>query len=132
MQPKYILAGTCVVLAFLIIASNSGMIQIAVIPNPVESVSVIIITESEDRTPEQAIVLASQEIRRLFDQGEWLLIDQDTTVIGELADFVSRAKMIGLPVIFLLDQDRKTIYEGALPETVESFVSVVNKAQKGG
>jgi hypothetical protein len=94
----------------------------------------VVVEETAQRTPEQAIVLASPEVRKLFAATEWHAIDKDQTVSNDLEPYLQRAKTLTLPVLFLVGTNGTVYYEGALPGDVAAMIALVKKylPTKGG
>lgn len=91
----------------------------------------VVIEETTERTPQQAIVLASPEVRALFDKGEFRVIDDDTPVGADLRPYLDRAKGKKLPQLYLVDSKGTVCYEGPLPATVAEMKSLVAKYKPG-
>jgi hypothetical protein len=107
-------------------------------PEPVGDLWAIVIEESKDRTPEQAIVLASQEVRDLFKDGRFRVVDavNDSGKVVLPADdmrtYVQKAipKRAEWPVLFLVDEAGNGFYTGTLPETVDAMKALVEQNTK--
>lgn len=115
MKPNQFIAVVCLLLALVLLAID----QVSV-PTPRPTVlRAIIVEESADRTPDLAVVLASMEVRGLFE--EFRLIDPDTP--SDLQQYVDRTT--SLPTLFIVDPDNKIWYEGEVPLTVQAWRSLV-------
>jgi hypothetical protein len=100
----------------------------------------IIIEESAERTPQQAIVIASPKVRALF-RG-WRLHDpkKDATTDNptpvELQSYVDRVANpdahLKKPALFVVDAQGVVYHEGALPATVAAMEVLVAKIKGGG
>jgi len=100
----------------------------------------IIIEESAERTPQQAIVLASPKVRAMFKG--WRLFDpmksptEPNPVPVELQPYVDRVNNpeahLSKPVLFLTEPKGTVYFEGPLPETIPAIEALVGKIKKGG
>jgi len=132
MKPKHIIGGTCFLLALLIILASSGLVNTDVSPEPKPTtLSALIVEETEERTPEQAVLILSPETRKLFENGRFMVVDQDVPATGRLVDLIVRAKELGLPTVFFLNQENALVYEGPLPKSLSEFEALV-KTVSGG
>ena len=103
-------------------------------PPPTEDLWCIIVEETAERTPEQKIVLLSLEVRKLFTDEVFRLVDKDTAPGKDepyLQDYIDRAIQGKLPTLFLVGDDGKVRYEGPLPATVAAMVKLVEDTKKG-
>ncbi len=132
MKPKYILGGSCLVLALIILLAQSGVVNSIAVPPIPQSLSALIIEETEDRTPELAMVLLSPAVRGLFEEGEFAAVDKDVeNASPEMAEFIDQANVRGLPTLFLLDQDGETVYTGDVPATPGEFATLLSNKYGG-
>jgi hypothetical protein len=92
-------------------------------PSPPSVLYGIVIEETNERTPEQNIVLSSPIVRGLFDKPEHFRpIDPNTKVTPDLQKFKDKAKAReGDVTLFLIEPNGTIHYEGDLPNTVEEF-----------
>ncbi len=98
------------------------------IPGPkTKSLQVLMIEESEDRTPEHAKVI-------LGPWRDWLenqkhprprVVDKDNAQT-DLAPWIARAGS-RLPYVFLVDTDGSVVHEGRMPETVAGMLELVKQ-----
>ena len=90
--------------------------------------------ETAERTAEQKIVLLSPEVRKLFDDDVFRLVDKDFKPGADepfLQDYIDRAVKGKLPTLFLVGDDGAVRYEGPLPATVAAMVKLVEDTKKG-
>jgi len=94
----------------------------------------IVVEESAERTPQQAIVIASPVVRALFDKGEFRVVDDDMEVESAIKPYIERAKGKLLPQFYVVDAKGTIFYEGPLPATVADMQKLVAglKAKGGG
>jgi hypothetical protein len=137
--------GTLLILASLgMYGVDNGYISVNIewpdfIPSPMPSppevlYSIVIAETSTDQlTPEHSVVLHNVEVRELFKDGHFRVIDPDTPVTADLQQFKDKAKTraVDKPTLFLVEPNGKVHYEGDLPNTVNEFKTLVNKI-KGG
>ena len=101
-------------------------------PKPV-ALWAVVIEESSQRTPEQAAILASPQVRGLFVKDRFRIYDpldvNDPVPPVELAPYVTRAltQRTKWPWLFLVSPDGDVQWEGTLPETVTEMESLVNQ-----
>lgn len=107
-------------------------------PLPPSELWAFVIEESANRTPEQAIVIASPEIRSMFSEGCFRVVDPlvDGAQVPVSADVKPYAERAVLqkekwPMLFLVDTDGKVRYEGPLPATVEEMKTLVETHKQG-
>ena len=116
-------------------------------PVPTDRLWGIIVEESLDRTPEQAVVYVSPKVRELFEWKRFRVIDVTGPVGNDMEPWRQRALRAScptgtcpitakpgaaLPMLFLVDSASKIYYEGPPPGTVDLMVSLVEKTLKGG
>jgi len=92
-------------------------------PTPTE-LHAIVIEESAQRTPAQAIVLGSTRVRTAFKSFQ--VEDKDATA-ASLQPYIDRAKSKGLPYLMIVNAQGQTWWEGPLPATVDDVLKVVVK-----
>jgi len=104
------------------------------VPPPVPtSLWAIVVAESSTRTPQQAIVLASPVVRKLFQDEHLRIVDpkddagQPTPVNDDVKAYVQRAVGKTTPVLFLVSPDGTVYYEGDLPDSVAAMTALVAK-----
>ncbi|MFZ5833210.1 MAG: hypothetical protein ACOY3P_24240 [Planctomycetota bacterium] len=97
-------------------------------PTPSELWAVVV-EESSQRTPEQAAILASPQVRALFPEGRFRVLDQDAQA-ADAKTYLDRSRGKPLPVLYLIDPQARVHYEGPLPATLEAFTSLLR--EKGG
>ena len=88
--------------------------------------------ETAERTPAIAEGLASPEVRALFRDGNFRVVDVDNTSQGDVQGYITKSKGKELPRLFLADEKGNFYYEGKLPETVEAMKALVAEKKKGG
>ena len=103
-------------------------------PDPPAELWGIVIEESSERTPEQAIVLASPEIRALFADEQFQVVDAVTDdgeveAPADLKVYVDRAmdNKDKWPMLFLVSPKGDVYFEDTLPATVEATKKLVEK-----
>jgi hypothetical protein len=135
MKPNQFIAIVCLLLALVLIAVDRGWVDGDYLPVPTPeppptTLHAIIVEESGDRqdSPDLAIVLASMEVRGLFEQ--FRLIDPNTSVHPDLQPYVDHAKEVGLPRLFLIDPAKKLWWEGAVPLRVEEWRQLVAEVKQ--
>lgn len=116
-------------------------------PVPPQSLWAIIVEESLDRTPDQAAVYVSPQVRELFEWKRFRVIDVTGPVGNDMEPWRQRALRAAcptgtcpadvkpgaaLPVLYLVDANSKIYYEGPPPATIDLMVSLVEKTLKGG
>lgn len=96
----------------------------------------IIVEETKDRTPDQAVVLLSPEVRALFEKFETIDPTNDegkpNPIPVDKVPYVERAKGDKLPVMFITDGKSTVFYEGTIPTTIADVKSLVEKIKKEG
>lgn len=107
-------------------------------PNPPVTIRAVVIEESKERTPEQAIVLASEKVRASFPGGfrlvDPLVDEKKVTVPDDVKGWVEKAipKRKSWPYLFIVNEKNKPVYQGALPKTIAEMDKIVEKVKKGG
>jgi hypothetical protein len=93
----------------------------------------VVVEETAQRTPAQAIVLASPKVRELF-KGFRVCDPVPGPVPSELQPYVKRVDEAKLkkPVLFVADSKGTVFYEGSLPEMIGAMTALVDKIKKGG
>lgn len=117
------LAGVLVAVAVLSLNGKAGC---SVVVWPAKALSAVVIEESKDRTPPQAMVLLSTKFRALFTS--FRLIDKDNAYVNDdekplIQEAVEKKQ---LPMLFLLDENGKRRYAGPLPQTVDDAEKLAN------
>jgi hypothetical protein len=102
----------------------------------------IVVEETSQRTPQQAVVLSSPVVRALFKEGAFRIVDPkrgdtEVDVSPDMKPYVERCKdqtgqWLPLPILFLVDKPGRVYFEGALPANVPAMVALVNKHKGGG
>lgn len=110
-------------------------------PTPPTSLFGVIVEETKDRTPQQAQIVLSTQLRDALG-GKLLLLDKDVKKIAGqdpavIATYQADAKGKQLPVIFLTgdDPEHKGIrYADAkpLPATLEETLNLIKQIKEGG
>jgi len=100
------------------------------IPVPVADLWGVVVEESAERTPQQAIVLTAPEVRDSLKQ--FRVLDKDTTVATDMQPYLDRAKGDVLPVLFLVDGSGKVHFEGPLPATLDAMKALIARWKGGG
>lgn len=100
------------------------------VPPPVELWG-FVVEESADRTPQQAIVMGSPEVRKAFPQ-RFRIFDKDLEVDALLKPYQERSVGKSLPMLFLTGPDGTLFYEGPLPATVADMLKLVAEKKGGG
>jgi hypothetical protein len=100
-------------------------------PKPPVELWGFVVEETADRTPQQAIVLGSPEVRKAFPQ-RFRILDKDLEVDATLQTYQSRAAGKTLPMLFLTGPDGTLYYEGPLPSTVADMLKLVAEKKGGG
>lgn len=92
----------------------------------------IIVEETAQRTPQQAIVLASPKVRAMF-KGVRVCDPVPGPVPNELKPYTDRVDAANLkkPVLFLTDLKGTIFFEGPLPETIPAVEALVDRIKKG-
>lgn len=90
-------------------------------------VQAIVVEESADRTPAQAAVILSQEVRGMVQS--FRVIDDDQKVPPDLQPYLDAAKTKPLPVLYLVRPSGRIAYEGPLPPDVPATKALVQKFQ---
>lgn len=101
------------------------------VPVPPSELWGIVIEESANRTPEQAEVLVSLQVRGLFPDGKFQIFDPvkedgtPATPPPDLQPYVARArgKESSWPMLFLVAPNGDVKYEGPMPATVAAMVA---------
>jgi hypothetical protein len=104
-------------------------------PNPTPDVNLwgVVVEETSERTPAQAVILTSQPVRELFAGTRFRVLDKDQVVPDSLKPYIARAKVLTadgkkkLPLLFLVAQSGAVLYEDALPADVAATTALVNK-----
>lgn len=99
----------------------------APVPDPPKNLWAIVVEESSERTPDQAAVLLSKEVRASVSN--FRIVDRDV-ISDDVKPYAERAQGSRLPVLFLVD-DGQVYYEGGLPETVADFTRLVSQIKEG-
>ena len=96
-------------------------------PGPIQEMTVLVVEESSQRTPEQAAILMCYPCRKwLTDNGHRMRIvdkdvkDQSGQVPADLERFIDPPPDI-LPYVFLVDANGVTHWQGPLPDTLDEF-----------
>jgi len=100
----------------------------------------VVVEESRNRTAEQAQVLASPEVRKLFKDEHLRVVDpigddgKPVEVAADMKPYVQRAVGQKVAWLFLTDTKGEVLYEGELPATVAAMKALVakHKAKGGG
>lgn len=137
MKPNQFLAAVCLLLALVLIAVDQGWVDGDYMPVPTPdppptTLHAVVVEESGDRddSPDLAVVLASMEVRGLFEQ--FRVVDPDTPVHADLQPYVDQAEKAGLPRLFLVDPAGKVWHEGAVPLRVEEWRELVAEVKHAG
>jgi hypothetical protein len=92
----------------------------------------IVVEESKGRTPQQAVVLLSTEVRKLFKDERLRIVDptgpdgKPVPVEEDMKKYVQRA--VGKKCwLFLVEPKGTVLYEGELPATVDAMKALVSK-----
>jgi hypothetical protein len=110
-------------------------------PNPVPPPgewTAVIVEETADRTPDQALVINSKPLREMvktFRVVDPLDNGKQAAVGLDVKDYVDRAMNYRdqWPLFFLTAPDGTVVFEGALPKTVDDAKSLISKhVGKGG
>lgn len=108
-------------------------------PTPPTELWGVVIEESDTRTPEQAAIYMSTEVRKLFEKTEFRIVDpvndagERVPVSAFVKPYVERALAAkSLPMLFLVDAAGKVYYEGPLPATTAAMLKLVQETLKGG
>jgi hypothetical protein len=96
-------------------------------PKPVADLWAIVIEESSQRTPQQAAVLASTELRALFAGKQFRVIDKDTNTDTQFARYIQQSVGQKLPLFWLVTPTGDVLYQGDLPSTPTAAVDLVKK-----
>jgi hypothetical protein len=100
------------------------------VPIPTE-IWAVVVEESSQRTPEQAILLASPKVRDLFAKDHFRIVDKDTAVNPDLKPYLDRSTSKTLPLLYVVDGKGSVFYEGPLPATIQAAEELVAKIKKG-
>jgi len=107
-------------------------------PSPTKATWGIIIEERDDRDdlgPQRAMVMESDKVRALFPDGHFQCRDDDVVnengeVPSDMKPYIDRARKVGLPSLFLLDDTGKVLSEGPVPADVPAAVKLIQKYQE--
>jgi hypothetical protein len=108
-------------------------------PLPPSELWGIVIEESKNRTPEQAIVMAAPAVRALFPDGRFRVVDPigDDGKRADIAENmdsyadIAMTKLNQWPMLFLVSPKGDIYYQGELPKTVDAMVELIEQ-KKGG
>lgn len=89
----------------------------------------IVIEESSQRTPQQAAVLLSTDVRKLFGEGLFRVIDKDTNVDPRYAPYLQKSVGQSLPKLWLVDAAGEVYFSGTLPSSVADMANLVKEWQ---
>lgn len=101
-------------------------------PKPPVELWGFVVEESADRTPQQAIVLGSMDVRSQLVEKRLRVMDKDLEVEDVLKTYQARAAGKTLPMLFLTGPDGTLYYEGPLPATVDDMLKLVAETKGGG
>jgi len=108
-------------------------------PLPPSVLWAVVVEETADQTPEQALVINSTKLRSLFPEDHFKVVDPlvngvRVPVSSDLTPFVDRAMLLKdkWPMLFLSSPTGDVYYEGPVPNTEVEFESLVAKYMKGG
>jgi len=107
-------------------------------PGPTKATWGIIIEERDDRDdlgPQRAMVMESAQVRALFKAGHFQCRDDDVVnesgeVPSDMKPYIDRARELGLPSLFLLDDNGHVLSEGPVPSDVPAAVKLIQKYQE--
>jgi len=96
-------------------------------PKPTADLWGIVIEESSQRTPQQAAVLASTELRAMFTGKQFRVIDKDTNTDPQFGKYIQQSVGQKLPLLWLVTPTGDVLFQGELPTTSAAAVDLVKK-----
>ena len=125
-RPRRIALGISIGLLILLAWQNGYLKWVPVVgpSGPVDHV--VVICESGDRTPEQAVVILGKTARELRDTGKWRLWDDDEIPEDIEADMTALIAGLDLPVVILF-HDGKPSAPVPLPKSDEALAALMKE-----
>ncbi len=125
--PRKIALGVALGLLVLLAWQNGYLAWVPVVgpSGPVDHV--VVVCESGDQTPEQAIVILGKTARELRDAGKWRLWDDDNMPESVEVDMLTLIGGHKLPVVILFHGGGVSVGPVPLPETDEKLRALVEK-----
>lgn len=96
-------------------------------PQPDKECWGVVIEESSERTPAQAVILTSAKVRTLFDGSRFRVLDKDQQVGADLKPYIDRSAGKKLPLMYLVGKAGAVLYEGPLPADEAATIKLINE-----
>ncbi len=103
-------------------------------PPDITDLTAVIVYETQDQDqqdPRWAQVMYGPTLAKLLGAKKWIVVDDD--VEGDVPDYVAacidktKGENLKEPHLFLLDQNRKIVWNGHLPKSVDATVAIVKE-----